>query len=119
MRVRNIPTIFVILGATGDLAAKKIVPVLFHLFAGGKLPKMFRAVGFARREMSHAAFRDYIGRILEEHSHTKDGADRMPDFLKLFFYEQGFFEDKKFYRKLSEFLAQTDYEWKVCKRVTC
>ena len=32
-------------GATGDLAKRKLLPGLFHLFAAGLLPKEFRIIG--------------------------------------------------------------------------
>jgi len=45
----HIPTIFIILGATGDLMRKKIVPALFHLYKNEYLPKMFHVIGVSRR----------------------------------------------------------------------
>ena len=41
--------VFVIFGATGDLAKRKIIPGLFHLAVAGLLPKRYRIIGVARR----------------------------------------------------------------------
>ena len=42
----------VILGATGDLARRKLLPALFQLACKGRLPEGLRIVGFARQQYS-------------------------------------------------------------------
>ena len=42
------PLVIVILGASGDLAAKKTYPSLFSLYTSGLLPKQFKIIGYAR-----------------------------------------------------------------------
>lgn len=44
------PFTFVLFGATGDLAARKLFPALFGLWQSGFLPEEFALVGVARRE---------------------------------------------------------------------
>src|SRR5580704_9802521 len=39
--------VVVLLGATGDLAKRKLLPGWFHLYAAGLLPKQFRLIGSA------------------------------------------------------------------------
>jgi glucose-6-phosphate 1-dehydrogenase len=52
------PHIFVILGATGDLTRRKLLPALFHLRTYGELEKHNTLiVGAAQPEMSEEAFR--------------------------------------------------------------
>ncbi|HEY5262887.1 MAG TPA: glucose-6-phosphate dehydrogenase, partial [Acidimicrobiales bacterium] len=41
--------IFVMFGATGDLAKRKILPGLFHLAVAGLLPKQYRIIGCSRQ----------------------------------------------------------------------
>ena len=41
------PCTIVIFGASGDLTARKLIPVLYHLFLEGQMPESFRVVGFA------------------------------------------------------------------------
>jgi glucose-6-phosphate 1-dehydrogenase len=47
----------IILGASGDLAQKKLLPALFSLYAQQLLPADFRIFGFARTALTDAAFR--------------------------------------------------------------
>jgi glucose-6-phosphate 1-dehydrogenase len=52
------PHLFVILGATGDLTRRKLLPALFHLRTYGELEKQNTLiVGAAQPEMSEEAFR--------------------------------------------------------------
>lgn len=53
-------TILVILGASGDLAKKKLFPALFGLERRCLLPADFRVVGFAPDEMTHDDFLSII-----------------------------------------------------------
>jgi glucose-6-phosphate 1-dehydrogenase len=61
------PLTVVIVGATGDLTARKLVPALFALFCKGRLPEETRVVGVARSELDDAAFRgrmaDAVGKF--------------------------------------------------------
>ncbi|KAH9381256.1 hypothetical protein HPB48_003237 [Haemaphysalis longicornis] len=44
--------VFVVLGASGDLAKKKIYPTLWALFRDGLLPPKTKFVGYARTKMT-------------------------------------------------------------------
>jgi glucose-6-phosphate 1-dehydrogenase len=50
----------VVVGASGDLAKKKIFPALFALYHEGLLPKNVQIVGFARSKISNDEFREKI-----------------------------------------------------------
>lgn len=58
------PCSLVILGASGDLTARKIIPALYDLFTLGGLPEPFHVVGCARTEMGDDAFRDKMKEAL-------------------------------------------------------
>jgi glucose-6-phosphate 1-dehydrogenase len=47
----------VILGASGDLAARKLLPALYSLFLAGSLPERFLILGAARSALDDAGFR--------------------------------------------------------------
>jgi glucose-6-phosphate 1-dehydrogenase len=51
------PTILVIVGAGGDLAARKLLPALYNLFLDGWLPDRFAAIGVDRAPADDAEFR--------------------------------------------------------------
>ena len=48
--------VFVLFGATGDLARRKLLPGLFHLAAAGLLPDRYQVIGSSRRSMTDVQF---------------------------------------------------------------
>jgi glucose-6-phosphate 1-dehydrogenase len=49
------PCTIVILGATGDLTARKLVPALFDLYLKGGLPQPFQIMGCGRTDLRRTA----------------------------------------------------------------
>ncbi|MEK7646588.1 MAG: glucose-6-phosphate dehydrogenase [Patescibacteria group bacterium] len=107
------PTIFVIFGITGDLAARKLIPALLNLYAKKMLPQRFSIIGFSRRPMARDEFREYI----RERLHIRPGQYREED-IKHFFdhmsYEQGLFDDPRAYARLADKLNEIDARWGQC-----
>jgi len=58
------PCMIVIVGASGDLTARKIVPALFHLYLNDGLPDSFLVVGCARTKLTVQKFRDKLKKAL-------------------------------------------------------
>lgn len=108
----NIPTILVVFGATGDLVKKKILPALFNLFLEGKLPTMFKVVGFSRRSFSREDFEKYIFEATAKYRGAN--AKICGAFCKPFSYQQGVFEKLDGFRALEKRLLAIDNEWGVC-----
>ena len=48
------PTLFILLGAAGDLAWRLVVPALFQLYRSGKLPRQFSILGLDRADLDNA-----------------------------------------------------------------
>lgn len=111
---KNIPTILIILGATGDLIEKKIAPALFHLFENQNLPSLFKIIGVARREFSDEQFQNSIREIILKHLKTKPEEEKLNKFLEIFSYHQIEFQDKAGYQDLAKTLGQVDNKWQVC-----
>lgn len=111
---RNIPTILVVFGATGNLMAKKIIPALFHLFKKEMLPDKFRVVGIARRLLSSGQFQKRVVEIISGHLRNRSKSKSLDKFLKLFSYERGFFEGRKDYQALANILGEIDGDLGVC-----
>jgi glucose-6-phosphate 1-dehydrogenase len=63
------PCCVVIFGASGDLAARKLIPALYHLYP--ELPKPVRIVGVARSDKSNDQWRGELKTALERHSRTQ------------------------------------------------
>lgn len=114
MAANNIPTVLVIFGATGDLMTKKITPALFNLHQKGKLPKMFRVIGVARRNLSREQFHGHIIKILKESDEWTGNKKEAERFLNFFYYHPGRFEERADYDSLAVELGRVDGEWKVC-----
>src|SRR5262245_14850050 len=60
------PATLVIFGASGDLARRKLLPAVYHLARGQRLPAGFSVVGVARPLMSDDEFRQHLNDSLKE-----------------------------------------------------
>ncbi|MDA0747787.1 MAG: glucose-6-phosphate dehydrogenase [bacterium] len=60
------PHLFVILGVTGDLSQRKLLPALYHLSTQGVLDGACRVLGVGRREMDDDGFRRFAREALRE-----------------------------------------------------
>ena len=49
------PTIIVILGATGDLTWRKLIPGIYNLYLDNWIPEQFAVIGISRTDMNDAA----------------------------------------------------------------
>jgi glucose-6-phosphate 1-dehydrogenase len=65
-----------VLGASGDLAGRYLLPALARLYEAGRLPELPTVVGVARDDWDTAAFRRHINARLERHAPTVDPAAR-------------------------------------------
>lgn len=81
------PTTFVLFGATGDLAKRKIYPALYNLYVRGKLPAAFSVIGLGRREWTDETLRTNVEQSLRRFSRTKpDDEAALGRFLQAFRY---------------------------------
>jgi glucose-6-phosphate 1-dehydrogenase len=80
----------VVLGASGDLAKKKIFPAIFALYYEGLLPQDFQVFGYARTKMTDAEFRNMIESTLTCRIDARERcAGAMEVFLQRCFYQAG------------------------------
>lgn len=114
LKTKNIPTVIIVFGATGDLMAKKIVPSLFHLYKGGRLPKLLHIIGFSRRDIDEKGFTDLVLSFLKNHEEINSKDKDVEKFFSLFSYRKGDFGELKSYRQLSEVLGRVDNKWNAC-----
>lgn len=101
------PCIFVILGATGDLTRRKLLPALLRLMVQKLLPEKFVILGVARTaEFDDAGFRAEAHKALQEGGISSDDMARWCDqclhFLRL---PQGDLDD---FRRLGARLAELE-----------
>jgi len=112
--VKNAPSIFVIFGVTGDLASKKIIPSLWHLFQRGRLPKRLSVIGFARREFSDKEFKDLILEAVKKHADSNIDDKQINSFFEFFTYHAGTFADTKAFQSLRDRIAEIESGWSMC-----
>jgi len=106
----DIPTILVVLGATGDLINKKVIPSVCHLHMHKRLPPRFRVIGMARRDIDlRANVREQLLKRLPEVDEKT-----VEEVSRLFDYHQGDFSSHQDFEKLHARLEQMDNEWGVC-----
>ena len=85
-------TTIVIMGATGDLAQRKLLPALFELRCNGGCPADLRIVGFARTELTDDAFREYMWKGVREFGALAVHKDEWDDFAQHLYYVTGSLE---------------------------
>ena len=99
----------VVIGASGDLAKKKIYPALFALYVEGHMPEYFTIWGFARSKMSNEEFREYIGTSLSCRLTDKGNcAEKFDSFLERCFYHPGQYSNRDDFAALSEKMKEPE-----------
>ena len=62
------PSTLVLFGATGDLAARKLLPAVYDLLADGRLPERFRLLAVVRGSQDEASFREHVRQAIGAHA---------------------------------------------------
>lgn len=105
------PLSIIVIGASGDLAIKKIFPALFALYCQGHLPKQFHVVGFARTKLSNEEFRNRItARLTCRYTPDAKCDEQMAEFLKRCTYVAGDYDSADAFGQLHQELAHQDPE---------
>jgi len=87
------PTIFVLFGATGDLAKRMVLPAFYRLSLEGLLPKQWLLVGNGRGDVAHEDFRKHVHDVLTEFGPKPEPAKWKPFAERLWFAGGGFTTD--------------------------
>lgn len=84
-----------VVGASGDLAKKKIFPALFALFYEDWLPENFTVFGYARTKLNDEELRNMISGTLTCRVNQRENCeDKMDQFLKRCFYHAGQYDSE-------------------------
>ena len=95
MGTQSDPLSIVVVGASGDLARKKVFPALFALYCQGYLPEPFHVFGLARSKFSQPEFRERITRHLTcRYAPDRSCAQRMEEFLDRCHYISGSYDSR-------------------------
>ena len=101
-------TSFVILGATGDLARRKLIPALFQLACKGRLPQGLRIVGFAQPDLSDEQFRERMWAAMREFGALAVRREEWAMFARRLFYIGGDLEALEDFRRLRKLLKEQE-----------
>ncbi|XP_065178461.1 glucose-6-phosphate 1-dehydrogenase-like [Sycon ciliatum] len=103
----NVSYVFIVMGASGDLAKKKIYPCLWVLFRDGYLPTGTKFVGYARSNMTIPQLRERSKPFLK----VKDGQEaRLEEFFSMCSYVSGPYDKVEGFQKLDQALIKIEDE---------
>ncbi|CAL9770224.1 unnamed protein product [Musa acuminata subsp. burmannicoides] len=96
-----------VVGASGDLAKKKIFPALFALYYEDCLPKHFTIFGYARSKMTDAELRIMVSKTLTcRIDKSENCSEKMEQFLKRCFYHSGQYDSEENFAELDKKLKE-------------
>jgi glucose-6-phosphate 1-dehydrogenase len=81
------PLILVIFGASGDLAKRKLIPAIYHLYKSNYLPDCFAVLGVSRTDYTDEAFRQFIYDDNEHLNHNGSSQEERNKFAQKLFYQ--------------------------------
>ncbi|MFM8633426.1 MAG: glucose-6-phosphate dehydrogenase [Planctomycetia bacterium] len=101
------PGVLVILGASGDLTKRLLMPAVYNLACEGLLPEEFAVIGMARRPLDSSAFREQQRQDIQRfHTRRDFDADRWAWLESRLHYTAGDFGDPAAYRRLRDLLQE-------------
>jgi glucose-6-phosphate 1-dehydrogenase len=102
------PQAIVIFGASGDLAKRRLLPALYHLYAEGLLPAAFAIVGFSRTEISDEEFADTARSAVESYGNRAPDDETWGAFAAALSYVTGSVTEPRDVARLREHLESLD-----------
>ena len=100
------PCTAVIMGATGDLTARKLIPSLFHMYQNDRLPEAFTIVGCGRTQLNDEQFRNKLA-TGQESANLNDQSG-WAKFSKLIYYQPVESDDPEAFDALARKLKELD-----------
>ena len=83
----------VVVGATGDLAQRKLLPALYYRFCDGQIPDTSRVIAAARSDLSDESYRHRAMQALQRQRVLRQIAagihDRKEEFARIMTLEAG------------------------------
>jgi len=103
------PTQIIILGGTGDLSKRKLLPALLDLYARGMLPETFNIIGLARSDWADGRYKQFVTETISEYHPGHNHSDELINqFCERLTYVQGSFDDLTSYDRLQTALDEFD-----------
>jgi len=109
MNEQNVQSMtFVLFGATGDLAQRKLFPALYNLYLEGKLPSPISIIGLGRSPFSDLNFQSIVERSLREYSRRTVQTSILGEFLSKFRYCAFDARNQNSYQLLHDIIIQRE-----------
>jgi glucose-6-phosphate 1-dehydrogenase len=102
------PCSLVIVGASGDLTQRKLIPAIYHLFKKGALPDPFVIIGCSRTEITDQGFRDKIREALSERNDID--MSQWDAFASSLHYQSVHYDDPASFKNFAGYLIKLDKE---------
>jgi len=107
-------TQIVILGGTGDLSKRKLLPALLDLHVRGMLPTTCQIIGLARSEWNNQEYADFVRTTFNTHHSNHPHTEAQIDaFCSTLTFVSGALDDLTSYDKLENALIAFDTKEKV------
>ncbi len=87
------PTVFVLFGATGDLAKRMVLPAFYQLAQHGLMPDSWLLVGNGRGDIAHADFRTSVRAALDDFGGLTVDEQQWSDFAGHLRFAGGGFDE--------------------------
>ena len=101
---------FILFGATGDLAKRKLFPALYNLFLDGKMPDSISIIGLGRKNYSDEQFQSKVEESLQTYSRRTVQNSGLQEFLTKFRYCVFDATDKESYQSLYTLIKSRETE---------
>lgn len=102
------PITVAIIGASGDLTRRKLMPALFAAFSRGLLRDRIAIVGISRKDYSTEVFREMMREILSSGGSAAGGESVLDRFVGRIFYHRGDLNDLESFLSLRERLEDRE-----------
>ncbi len=108
------PTVIVILGATGDLSWRKLIPALYNLYLDKWLPEKFSMLGVGHSNRSENKFRQHLREGVDNFSRSgKTNTKEWNTFSKSLTYYSGEVTDASTYAGIDKHIKTLEKKWKA------
>jgi glucose-6-phosphate 1-dehydrogenase len=100
--------IMVIFGASGDLAARKLLPALYNLTRNNLLPPDFAILGFAKDDISEEEYRQRVRTNIHEYAGAPDNCSLCDWLADRSYYMAGDFKTEADFATLKNRITELD-----------
>ncbi len=104
------PTGFVVFGASGDLAHRKLYTSLYELYRRELMSQCFYLIGCGRSQYSHEAFREAVKKNILVSDHTTD-EQKLAEFISRFYYLSGDYSQTQLYQDICDLTTELDAKY--------